>query len=166
MATLLNSIFRLLDSVIRKSSKFWRLVSAGKEYECWEWKGDIDPLSGFGVSRNIVSGTMIERQAHRLAYILTFGAIPFDHAVRHKCRNRTCCNPNHLIPMRKHEDPDEEAYVVAVYYESQRSPHLSEFEKRRMQSLRHDGYKIREISQHFGVSLSTVSRVIKDGNSS
>ncbi len=148
----------------RKGVPFWTGVNRGKDYECWEWSGDVDVMSGFGVSKRVIQGVPLERYAHRLAYLLTFGAIPHNHSIRHKCRNRLCCNPNHLIAMRKHDDPSEDAYITALFYEGRRSPFLSSFEKRRIATLRAEGYKIREISDHFGVSKSTISRVLRRSN--
>lgn len=34
---------------------------------------------------------------HRFSYERTFGAIPTDHVIRHRCDNRRCCNPWHLL---------------------------------------------------------------------
>jgi hypothetical protein len=33
---------------------------------------------------------------HRVAYMATHGSIPDGTEVDHKCRNRACCNPDHL----------------------------------------------------------------------
>jgi hypothetical protein len=34
---------------------------------------------------------------HRLAWLLTFGPIPEGYRVRQDCRNKLCCNPDHLL---------------------------------------------------------------------
>ena len=34
--------------------------------------------------------------AHRVAYVLAKGEIPKGIQIDHLCRNRACCNPNHL----------------------------------------------------------------------
>ena len=59
--------------------------------ECWEWTGARQP-NGYGkVGRNGV--TVL---AHRLAYAVTFGAIPASLTIDHLCRNRACIRPDHL----------------------------------------------------------------------
>ena len=73
-----------------------------------------------------------------------------------------CCNPSHLIAMRAHPDEDGEYIVTHHYYDSERAPTLSEFEKRRIRSLRNDGMTIRQIAFNFKVSRSTISRILKD----
>ena len=164
MLNLLNDLRSLLyfKVNIKDQSSFWANALKGKSGECWEWEGDLDIVSGFGVYKKVISGVNVERYAHRLAYILTFGAIPFDNEIRHTCRNRICCNPDHLMPMRKHPDPDEEAYITATYYDSKRLPRLSYFERRRIRQLREEGLVLRKISEHYGVSLSTISRLLKE----
>lgn len=144
-----------------KRVPFWRNVEKGEDYECWLWQGEVDIVSGFGISRKHVSNTEIVRQAHRLAYILSFGAVPENHVIRHTCRNRLCCNPKHLIAMRKHPEEEDEHIVTHYFYDSVRAPRLSDFEKRRIRSLREEGHTLRSIAEHFKVSISTVSRAIR-----
>lgn len=66
-----------------------KLVPAG---ECLEWGGSRCP-HGYGQvywSRNVML------RAHRVAYVLARGPIPDELVVDHLCRNRACCNPDHL----------------------------------------------------------------------
>tara|TARA_R100000734_G_C3313808_1_gene105207 strand:- start:884 stop:1363 length:480 start_codon:yes stop_codon:yes gene_type:complete len=155
---------RLLQAMSDKDNKsvpFWRKVQKGEDHECWEWKGEIDILSGFGISRKLVAGNDINRKAHRIAYILTYGAVPAGHVIRHTCRNQLCCNPSHLIPMRKHPEEEDEVVVAAMYYQSRRASRLSDFEKRRIVQLRNDGVKVKDLSERFRVSRSSISRAIR-----
>lgn len=154
----------LLETMsIGKKSKlnFWGSVDRSRSSGCWVWTGDVDILSGFGVSPKIVSGAEVVRRSHRLAYILTYGSVPSGHVIRHTCRNQLCCNPKHLMPMRMHPEGEEEHLVTAYYYGSRRGIRVSEFEKRKMVALRKEGVTLAEISKRFKVSPSTVSRTIK-----
>lgn len=69
---------------------FWSGVHKGKPDECWPWRG---LKSGYG-------GMKLWGQtypAHRIAYELTYGAIPMTKFICHKCDNPPCCNPAHLF---------------------------------------------------------------------
>lgn len=70
------------------ASDFWDRVN--KEGECWEWTLSCSP-SGYG------KATWKNKtwRSHRLAYYLTYGEVP--RLVMHRCDNRKCCNPHHLI---------------------------------------------------------------------
>lgn len=140
---------------------FWKNVESGRKDDCWDWKGDIDILTGFGVSTKLVSGDEVVRRSHRIAYILTFGPVPLGHVIRHTCRNQLCCNPAHLMRMRTHPEKEDEHLVTAYYYNSRRGSKLSEFERRRIVTLRAEGEKIKDIASRFKVSASTISRIVK-----
>lgn len=43
-------------------------------------------------------------QAHRCAYTHAKGAIPEGASLDHLCRNRACCNPDHLEPVKPREN--------------------------------------------------------------
>src|SRR3990167_8099742 len=74
--------------------EFWRNVDMGKDSECLEWQR-CRQAKGYGLLRFEYMGTSMQK-AHRVAYHLTFGAIPERKHVLHRCDNPPCCNPYHL----------------------------------------------------------------------
>lgn len=82
--------------------RFWSKVSRKDPEECWIWSASKQPsgYGQFGCERSLIG---IEQPgytmtgAHKVAWILTNGAIPGGLYVLHKCDNPPCCNPNHLF---------------------------------------------------------------------
>jgi hypothetical protein len=58
---------------------------------CWLWFGASQP-SGYGQLWNGVR----PEQAHRVSFRLYRGEIPSGCEIDHKCRKRSCVNPEHL----------------------------------------------------------------------
>jgi hypothetical protein len=71
--------------------RFWSKVEKGPVEQCWPWKASF--LRG-GYGYFFLEGT---KQAHRMAYELTYGEIPSGKSVLHTCDNPSCCNPAHLF---------------------------------------------------------------------
>jgi hypothetical protein len=75
------------------TERFWAKVKVGLPDECWPWQAYTDKDTGygkFGTHYPEVVGS------HRYAFATENGD-PGDLFVRHKCDNRPCCNPAHLI---------------------------------------------------------------------
>ena len=71
---------------------FWSKVDkSGGPDACWNWTGSFYP-SGYGAVR----WNGHTHLSHRLAYALSYGAIPQGMCVCHRCDNPPCCNPTHL----------------------------------------------------------------------
>lgn len=66
---------------------------------CWEWTGCLQP-NGYGQFWN---GTRVVK-SHRWAYEHLVGPIPAGLDLDHLCRNRGCCNPDHLEPVTRSEN--------------------------------------------------------------
>lgn len=64
------------------------------ELGCWEWHGARNDR-GYGQLR--VDGRV--QSTHRLSYEIHVGPIPDGLQLDHLCRNRCCCNPQHLEPV-------------------------------------------------------------------
>jgi hypothetical protein len=73
---------------------FWQHVDADDATGCWLWLGYV-ARSGYG--RAWFAGR--EWPAHRLAYELAGNKVPVGHHVHHKCENKRCCRPSHLMPV-------------------------------------------------------------------
>jgi len=58
---------------------------------CWIWKGCLRS-NGYGEFWNGSKKVL----SHRFAYETSKNPIPKGLTVDHLCRNRACCNPNHL----------------------------------------------------------------------
>lgn len=58
---------------------------------CWAWQGRIDK-GGYG-RYNAGPGQWL---VHRIMYMLLKGPIPGGMHLDHLCRNKRCCNPDHL----------------------------------------------------------------------
>lgn len=61
---------------------------------CHNWLGNLNG-GGYGV---IIEGGLGSRllRTHRVAYEIAKGPIPDGLQIDHLCRNRRCCNPDHL----------------------------------------------------------------------
>ena len=72
------------------TKRFWSKVDKKGPDECWNWIASITK-SGYG--KFYLNKSM---GSHRAAWILTYGDIPKDKWILHKCDNKRCCNPIHL----------------------------------------------------------------------
>jgi hypothetical protein len=73
--------------------RFWRAVDKKGDNECWEWMG-ARHYKGYG---EFAAKRMAKHKSHRFAWLLTYGEIPINLVVCHKCDNPPCCNPAHLF---------------------------------------------------------------------
>lgn len=64
---------------------------------CWEWQGSTNG-NGYGEIRI----KQRKHYVHRLTVELTRGPIADGMDIDHLCRNRSCCNPDHLEVVTRH----------------------------------------------------------------
>ena len=75
---------------------------------CWEWTRYRE--GGYGrLKRN---GRHV--LAHRFFYEICFGPVPVGLDLDHLCRNRWCCNPDHLEPVTRRENVLRGAGLAAM----------------------------------------------------
>lgn len=77
---------------------FWEKVEK-LDNGCWAWQAYKDSM-GYGAFA--VNGK--PRLAHRVSYVIEFGAIPEGKHLDHLCRNPSCVNPGHLEPVSQKEN--------------------------------------------------------------
>lgn len=72
------------------------------ETGCWEYPHRND--GGYGVINYEGPSGRRPYRTHRITYERTVGPIPDGHQIDHLCRNRACCNPDHLEPVTPGEN--------------------------------------------------------------
>jgi hypothetical protein len=79
--------------------RFWSKVKLADNGECWEWTAARDK-TGYGrikINKKLYL-------SHRAAYEAFSGEIPEGLQIDHLCRNRWCCNPQHLEAVTRREN--------------------------------------------------------------
>ncbi|MFI5416442.1 MAG: HNH endonuclease signature motif containing protein [Nitrososphaerales archaeon] len=71
--------------------RFWDRILV-QSNGCWVWFGP-KTLNGYGMFR---LGKISAMRVHRFAYETNKGKIPIGLQIDHLCRNRGCCNPDHM----------------------------------------------------------------------
>lgn len=140
------------------ADRFWPRVN--KTDGCWLWTG---PITKQGYGEGICLASMDGRriQSHRVAWILTHGAIPNGMHVLHKCDNPTCVNPSHLFLGTNQDNVDDKmnkGRFVPVCGESHPKSKLTEAD---VLAIRGSLLPTGVLSKQYGVSTSLVLRIKK-----
>lgn len=75
--------------------KIMARVKIDKDTGCWNWQGPTSGEGrGGGYGRMSLDGQTVA--THIVMFTNFFGFVPGKKQIDHKCRNRLCCNPDHL----------------------------------------------------------------------
>ena len=78
---------------------FKKHVEVDEATGCWNWTGAL-ARGGYGA----FEGDRGTTKSHRWAYAHYIGPIPDGLVIDHLCRNRKCCNPQHLEAVTQKEN--------------------------------------------------------------
>lgn len=138
--------------------RFWPRVKKGAPEDCWIWQGAI-VKDGYGTFT--LNHTPI--RAHRIAWILAYGAIPDGLYVCHNCPNGdnpACVNPAHLwlgSALENAQDCIQKGRKPQSW-----NTKLNEKLRQHIVTLHHTGlYTQKEMGDLVGLRQSTIGRVLE-----
>src|SRR5690606_37370061 len=120
---------------------------------CWEWLG-AGKGNGYGHTS--------KRPAHRRSYELFVGPIHNDMAVRHRCDNRSCVNPDHLFLGTRAENMAD--MKLKGRGAGGNRKHLREHQVQEIRRRLAVGTPPRIVAEAMGVNYATIT-AIKEGRS-
>lgn len=147
-----------------QADRFWS--KADTSGSCWMWTGgrDKDGYGRFAVSVGRFDGRQRQKhmRAHRLAYVLSKGAIPTGKLVLHSCDQPGCVNPDHLrVGTQKQNRADAVARGRVPSGMLHHSAKLSRSDVIEIRKRRANGEKLQELADSFGITFGHVSAICK-----
>ncbi|CCE26131.1 g107 [Yersinia phage phiR1-37] len=85
------------------------------ENGCWIWQRS---LTGSGYGQIFAEGR--NHSVHKYVFELINGKVPNKYVVRHKCHNRKCCNPDHLLSGTNKDNYHDSIEVFKKIHKSKR----------------------------------------------
>lgn len=143
--------------------RFCKFVDVRSDDECWEWTGGIKST---GRGNFWLNGKTI--QAHRMAWILSYGEIPENLLVLHHCDNGKCVNPKHLFLGTYKDnihDMISKGRRARILGEDHPASKLKEKDVIAIREMyRNSGLSQYKIARLFGVSRSTIESIVLFSN--
>ena len=140
----------------KQFTNFMKDIDMQDHVGCWMWPASKDS-NGYGVLR--VGGRLMK--AHRVSWELTFGRIPLDKLVLHRCNNKGCVNPSHLYLGYQ---TDNMADALKIGYRLPNPPKLYDEEIWLVRRLLACGVVQAIIARMFRVSQGTISNIKRRSN--
>jgi len=139
-------------------TRFWRRVQ--KTGYCWLWTAGTHH-GGYGV----FSVNRRSRDAHRVAYELTYGPIPAEMCVCHHCDNPRCVRPDHLFLGTKADNNiDKETKRRHDFGERHARARLTESQVLEIRRRFAAGIRQRQLSNEYGVAYTTIAAIVHGKN--
>ena len=142
-------------------ARFWSKVEIGNPDECWEWKAPLDTkgYGNFQISHDNPLGRNNPR-SHRVSWFISFGEIPENYCVCHKCDNRSCVNPDHLfLGTYDENNKDRVRKGRSAIGENAPTAKLTESDIVKIRILIADGETQRDIAKKFNVKHNTIGSI-------
>lgn len=124
--------------------------------ECWEWQG-MKSERGYG--RVKIEGKRIS--AHRIAYMLCYGAFDDNLYVCHRCDNPSCCNPNHLFLATTQENTADKIFKNRQIKGTQvNTSKFTEKDIKIIRELGKQGQSTSTIARQYGVTPKAIRDIV------
>lgn len=139
---------------------FWSRID--KNNSCWEWTGGLN-TSGYGEIHINKKRYLV----HRYSYELHYGPIPEELIICHKCDNKKCVNPDHLMLgtyLDNSLDMKSKGRSKLCSHKGEANGRviLNEIQVKQIIKLLKIGIKGTEIANQFNVNKSTIYGIKKN----
>lgn len=143
------------------ADRLWSRVSIGSENECWPWMGWRHPVGHGQIGKGRRSEGLI--YTHVAAWEVTFGPVPEQMRVCHRCDNPPCCNPRHLFTGTAADNTaDMMSKMRHSHGESHAGSKLTKTQVSEIRKLLSIGLSCQEVASRFPVSRPMIWKIKAD----
>jgi hypothetical protein len=139
-------------------ARFWEKVD--KTAACWLWRASVFGSLEYG-QFTMPSAPNGRVYAHRVSWELANGPIPDGQFILHSCDTPRCVNPAHLR-LGNHKDNMEDAQARGrLHTPRPNRQKIPDAELPKVFELRRGGEKLMAIAHRYGVSIPTISLILR-----
>lgn len=148
---------RMVELIVtsKRQALFWQNVDRRGPDECWPW---LRARTRKGYGSTAFYGETCN--AHRAAYLFTFGAVEPNRDICHHCDNPPCCNPSHLfVGTRRDNMADKAAKGRSVRGERHRAARLTADQVREMRVRAASGEAYVSLAHFYGIARQNIRSI-------